>query len=322
MVRLLNRILCKVGIQIKKSNSLLKERAFLDLKYNGAVQIFDVYKKCRELKLNSQIEGMLFSKDRAMQLHALLTSYVKNVINYCPLIIIYKCTNDKSKNAYKELQKEFSSYTFEFVEEQNFNKQVIGWLSSTKADRIFFMTDDGVFLDHYDLSDCLNFNPIQNIFSLHHGTDLDFCFSHNKDQQVPSFLEKNINGQIFNSWIWEDLVGSPDWIYPLSVDAIIFCTKEIRVLLNHILFKSPNSLESQFQLYNDFFIQRAGICYPKVKYVNVPCNRVQTEYSNNSTDFFSVDQLLERFLKGQRVDWKKLEKFKAKDGATAKFSFI
>ena len=294
----LNKILNPFHMQLKRTKSLNIEKTNYENTIKRLSHFYlDSYGKT-VTDLNRGISGILFSKDRAMQLHALISSYFHYTKNYAPLIILFTCSNEQHKQSYEILQNEFQSFPVSFITETDFGIQLKEIVNNVKADRIFFMTDDAVFLDHYDLLDCLNFHPLKNIFSLRLGADLDFCYSYNRKQAVPEFTVKDIAGQKFQTWIWKDLPDSPDWTYPLSVDATIFLRKEIEMILHHISFKSPNSLESQMQLYTDLFIQRKGICYPKVKYVNVPCNIVQTDFPNISTGTWSVSELIEQFLMG------------------------
>lgn len=317
-----NKVLKPFHVQLNRTKSLNNEKAYYENTIKRLSHFYQDFIGKFQSDLNTDISGIVFSRDRAMQLHALLSSYFYYTKNPASLIILFTYSNEQHKQAYKILQKEFQTFPVSFVAETDFAIQLKEIVNNMKADRIFFMTDDGVFLDHYDLSDCLNFDPIDNIFSLRLGSDFDFCYSHNKRQALPEFVQQNINGQDFNSWKWEEMKDSPDWIYPLSVDATIFLKKEVETILNAILFKSPNSLESQMQLYNDLFIQRQGICFSKAKYVNIPCNIVQNEFNNLHTGTYNVNELLDRFLKRQRIDWKILKNLRAPEAQVAKFTFI
>ena len=320
-MNIINKILKPFNIQLNRTAALKYEKDGYESRIQCLFKFYQDTFTSNHTSINRDISGIVFSKNRAMQLHALLASYFHYTKNHVPLTILFTYSDDQHKKSYEILQQEFKAFPVSFIYETNFAVQLKEIVANIHADRIFFMTDDGVFLDHYDLSDSLDFDPGKNIFSLRLGADFNFCYSYNRKQSVPAFSEININNKKFNGWIWEDMTDSPDWIYPLSVDATIFLKKEIALMLHHISFKSPNSLESQMQPYTKLFIQRMGICYSKVKYVNVPCNIVQTEYNNITTGTFSINELLEKFLIGQRIEWKKLEKFNARDAQTVKFSF-
>jgi hypothetical protein len=316
-----NNFLAALGVQFHKSSSLKNENAFYEETIDRVAQFYVNSMIKDHPDFNKGISGIVFSKDRAMQLNALLSSYFYYTSNPADLIILFTCSNKDHENSYQLLQKEFESFPVTFLKEVNFSVQLKEAVDNLTSDRLFFMTDDAVFLDQYDLNDCLQYNPINNIFSLRFGADLDFCYAHNKRQSIPDFRQEELN-KTLRIWKWADMSNSPDWRYPLSLDATIFFRKEIELMFQKLTFTSPNSLESQMQLYKELFLGRNGICYSKVKYVNVPCNMVQKEFNNKSNDSYSVEELLSYFLKGQRIDWRKLEGQNAPEAQKTKFTFL
>jgi len=317
----LNKILKAFNLQLNKTTSLSNEKLYYqDTIHRIADFYIDFYKEA--YKTNEGIFCIVFSKDRSMQLQALLASYFHYTKNYSPVSVIYRFSNEDHKEAYEILKKELQSFPISFIIENNFSVQLREIVKKSEADRLFFMTDDAIFLDYFDLKSCLQFHPLKNIFSLRLGPDLNHCFAYGKSQALPNFTVKNINLNQFNLWKWRDMEGSPDWIYPLSLDGTIFYRKEIESLLSLISFTSPNSLESQMQLYKELFLGRNGVCFSKAKYVNVPCNVVQKEFKNKTNDSYSVEELLSYFLKGRRIDWIKLKGLKAPVAQKAEFTFI
>jgi hypothetical protein len=118
-------------------------------------------------------------------------------------------------------------------------------------------------------------------------------------QQVPAFLDSmEKDGYYF--WKWKD--GEGDWGYPLSVDGHIFSKNEIYVIAKHSEFSGPNTFESALQEYNDIFIGRYGVCMKRPAIVNIPCNRVQSEW-NNASGNIDPDFLLDVWNKGKRIKW-------------------
>lgn len=316
----LNKILKPFNLQLNKASSLANEKDYYE---NTIQRITDFYINSYNYnsEINEAIFGIVFSKDRAMQLHALLASYFYFGKNYSEITVLYLCSNEQHKQAYETLRKDFENFPVKFIIENNFSEQLKAIVKKSEADRLFFMTDDAIFLDYFDLNDCLHFHPVTSIFSLRLGADLDYCFAYGKIQKIPDFALQKINNATFKSWKWKDMVESPDWMYPLSLDGTIFYRKEMEALLSNMTFFSPNSLEAQMQLYKELFLGRNGICFSKVKYVNIPCNVVQQEFNNKSNDSFTVEELLSYFLKGQRIDWRKLEGMKAPEAQKAKFTF-
>jgi hypothetical protein len=317
----MNSFLGYFDLQLNRASSIKQIHETYKANSKRLSQFYSENLAQRAQGFNQSISGIVFSKDRAMQLHALLSSYFFYTTNSQPLTILYTYSTEEHKNSYHVLQDEMKDYPLKFVVENNFAKQLKEIIKVSDADRLFFLTDDGLFVDHFDLNDCLLFNPFENIFSLRLGNDLDYCYSYDRPQMIPVFTEIQSETKKFNSWEWNLMKKSPDWIYPLSVDATVFSKSEISIMLNHLNFKNPNSLEYQMQLYNDLFVHRKGICYHKVKYVNVPCNIVQSEFDNISTGLFSTDELLHLFLDGKRINWKEAQNWNARNVQTMKYSF-
>lgn len=321
--RIINNFLQLFGIQLKKIKALETERNHYAKIINGAACILEVHKKYEGTILNGELSGLVFSKDRAMQLHALLTSYFEKVQNFSPLSILYKTTSEKSRQSYEALTMEFAHFPIQFIKENKFNEQVKAWLATGSADRIFFMTDDAVFLDAFDMKDALLFNPLNEIFSLTKGKDLRYCFTKNVKQELPVFdTVVQRNGKSFNSWRWGDSPGSHDWAYPLSVDGTFFLREEMLRLVSNINFNNPNSLEANMQVFISIFLPRKGVCYDKVKVINVPCNVVQNEIDNRSTGFFSAGELQSFWEEGKRIDVKMFYGLSAFEAEHARYTFI
>ncbi|MDP4285498.1 MAG: hypothetical protein Q8891_13820 [Bacteroidota bacterium] len=322
MIKEINKLLGKAGFQIKKNIALESEKVY----YRNTIKCLeDLYNyRCTQFKLNlnEQIIGIVFSKNRAMQLHALISSYFYYTENVAPLKVIFTTDNEQHKKSYQILKEEFSTLAVEFICENDFKAQLKSIVQKTEADRIFFMTDDAIFLDEYNLSNVLKFNPLKTIFSLRLGKNINFSFTHNKVQGLPKFKSLILNSQILYEWIWKNMSNSPDWYYPLSVDANIFSKNEIDIIIKYIDFNNPNTFEASLQIFINVFLPRKGVCYENAKYVNIPCNIVQNDFENIYTGTFSVSELLKLFLEGKRINWKLYKGIDAISIQKSKYDFI
>ncbi|MEP6677560.1 MAG: hypothetical protein ABJA78_20530 [Ferruginibacter sp.] len=321
MDKQINKLFAKAGIQIKKTSSLENEQQYF-IRTIGALQELYSYRfQNGNMPFNEEILGLVFSKNRAMQLHALLGSYFHYTKNSSQLKVLYTATGEDYLMSYKNLQREFREFPVEFILETNFKNDVQSLVGKTSADRIFFMTDDAIFSRHYDLSDVLHFNPFNEIFSLRLGKDMGYSFAYQQEQSLPDFQQDDAGQLKTYSWIWGDMKESPDWCYPLSLDGTFFGTNEIAIILNFIDFKNPNSLEASLQLFNSIFLLRKGICYENAKYVNIPCNIVQQDFKNIYTGAFDVAELLALFMAGKRIDWLQYAGNHPKEIQQSKFTF-
>ena len=207
-------------------------------------------------------EGIVFSKDRALQLHALLSSYFAYVKNSVKLYVIYTTSNSRNLESYEELKQIFSNKDVVFINEKAFKSDLENLLDKINAAKLFFMTDDGLFIDSFDMREIASFNPIEVIPSLIKGLDLTYCYIQNKNQSLPEFInpEDPTLPSFMKYWEWKNAEIFSDWAYPLSLDMTFYNKKEIQLLLKEISYKGPNSLETALhQNYAPIFLQRKGV---------------------------------------------------------------
>ena len=256
---------------------------------------------------------VIFSMDRAMQLHSLLSSYYEKTKNPAEVVVLYRVTDDAHGKAYDEVFKSFqgriSSGELAFVLQDNketFRRQLISILGDSMHEKVFFLVDDIIFIEDYDLKDFASYDSYRFIPSLRMGANLEYCYTKRSVQAKPSFIAYNVadNGRLY--WIWKN--GELDWAYPLSVDGHIFSRREIIACCRYMDFNSPNTFEGNLQDFNRFFNKRTGVCYKKSILVNIPINKVQNE-NDNRYGSVHQDDLLKKWNEGYRIDYRKLYGF-------------
>lgn len=266
-------------------------------------------------------EVIVFSKDRAMQLHNLLSSYFHYVKNPAPVHVLYTHTA-AHENSYSELKEIFKDRDVRFIKETHFKTQLLETLAEVKAEKLFFMTDDDIFLDEIDLNDFTKYNPQYAVPTLTKGRDLTYCYPLDKEQELPTFLDHKEVGKGQLIWTWASALASPDWAYPLSLNGSLYNTYEITELIKRTDFKAPNSLESNLQEFLPLFLNRYAICYEKVNYVCVPYNLVQEEWHNKNTNNMDIEFLLEKWNEGKRIYFEELRGVDVKVMQKAVYSFV
>jgi hypothetical protein len=254
------------------------------------------------------VEGIVFSKDRALQLHALLCSYSEKVVSPVPLNILYCVSTPEHQKAYDEIMKIFSgkfSFTRQFSN-SSFKDDLVKLLASVKAQKVFFLVDDMLFIENFDMSDFMKFDMDQTVPSLRMGLNLRRCYTIQVEQPLPELMTCSEYNNDIIFWKWSE--GVYDWSYPLSVDGHFFSTQEITAITKLIDFSAPNTYEDQLQKFRRFFVIRMGAGYKKSKIVNIPCNKVQRE-NKNIYGSIHQDSLLERWMKGYQMDYRSLYGF-------------
>jgi hypothetical protein len=272
----------------------------LTRKNDNYAQRLELYKKLFHINseaVEKNIGCIVFSFDRALQLDALLRSFFLNKTGECPVIVIYKASDENHHLAYQEVIARFQNDLVEFIEEKNsFKSTLLRALHQIGTGKIFFLVDDIIFTEKFDCDFLSEIDTSKVIFSLRMGNHLNYSFVVNKRQKLPSFTSKNDE---YLYWDWE--CGELDWAYPLSVDGHIFNRYEIQCLAEHFDFKAPNSFEGAIQNTKELLSRRLGMSYKKARIVNIPCNKVQNEVDNLHGTFHQ-DELLNIWQKGQEID--------------------
>lgn len=244
------------------------------------------------------ISAIVFSKDRAMQLHALLASFFETKIGECSIVVIYKCSNGEHKKAYKIVEQIFGEKVKFFDQESHlsFRDCLEFVVSQTPSGKLFFLVDDIVFTEDVDYPILASLDLTETIFSLRMGEHLVYSYVVDKIQPLPAALVRN---KQFLSWKWSE--GVHDWRYPLSVDGHIFSTEEVRLFVKYLDFSSPSSFENSLQNLRYIYLNKRGLSYKKARIVNIPANIVQNEVNNFHGSVHQED-LLRQWLNGMAID--------------------
>ncbi len=247
---------------------------------------------------------IIFSMNRPMQLHGLISSFLDNASTTIPIFVLFRATNRSFARAYSEIIKSLKSRSIQFVEQNNdssFHNQLIDVLENINTDKMFFLVDDILITEKIDISEINNVDTRNSVLSLRLGSNLQTSYNADSPQPLPKFvsMEGGQTGKI--RWKWNE--GTFDWGYPISLDGHVFSTKEILAMTKYISFSSPNTYEGNLQIFNPIFLQRFGIAYKKSRLFNIPCNRVQTDVDNRHGDIHQ-DELLERWNNGYQIDFR------------------
>jgi len=251
----------------------------------------------RNKKNSDSISGIVFSKNRPMQLHALLNSYYKYVVNYCPLIVLYKSTNIDYDSAYNKVQYLHAKRNITFKNESNFRDDLIDCLLINKFGKVFFLVDDIIFVRNIDLKKLSTANCNLYIPSMRLGKNIVYSYMKDKKLHLPPMIESKEKKVLY----WPQWLGKGYWNYPFSVDGNIYSVKELLFLIGHIEFSSPNSFESNMNKYRFSMRLKFGVCFYKSVLFNNPINRIQCEILNKSGSI-STELLLKKFNEGYEID--------------------
>ena len=252
-------------------------------------------------KLSKGLEGVVFSKDRPLQLYTLLETYNNLVENPVRLTVIYKASTKKYDEAYRKV---FSllrggKTNFSFIKEsQSFKVTLNSILKGIKIRNIFFLVDDIIFIRKIDLSLAASLDTKQYILSLRHSPHLKRSYTSNMEQKPPRLNYSKTYRDMREFYWFEE---KNEWSNPYSVDGHIMSLAEIYAISRVSSYSGPNSFEYAISSFNALCISKQGLCYNESRILNLPINRVQNE-SKNMSGFISTNYLLNKWNENMSID--------------------
>ena len=244
------------------------------------------------------VECVVFSKDRAMQLHAFLASYLEKAAHRPEMVVLFRASDDAHRASYSELQLEMKGANIRFVPETDFRGQMIDHAQASTAGKIMLFVDDMLFKEEIDFNRVVDVDTSTHILSLTRGRDLIYSNVLQKKIDPPAFRAAEGGFQEF-SWMADEF---SDWTFPLGVSGFMFGRLEWLAMLKSLEFRAPNSLEAAMQALVPVYIERLGLCPPVATCVCVHANMVQTELSNPTLGTFSIAELLSLWQQGKMID--------------------
>lgn len=285
----------------KRLNGFFKKRGYI-IKEIPAVELMNrFYESFRRIsdEAGHEIASLVFSKDRAMQLHAFLSSYFENVENHSKMIVLYRASTDEHLKSYQDVENLFKEHPVKFVQEFNFRDQLISEVSDCDAKKLILYVDDMIFTHKFNYELLKQINPYETCVALSRGRDMTYSYVLSKDLELPELTE--LENQLLE-FSWNEIRGKSDWSYPLGVSGYMFSTREFLAMTKNVTFKAPNSLEGALQPFMPIFKNRKGICTENAVSVCVHANLVQDEADNPFLGEFTIEQLLQKWNEGYQIN--------------------
>lgn len=278
--------------------------------------------------------GIVFSRDRALQLDATLRSFSQHAgeDSHIVLFALYRTKSPRHAAQYEELARYYRG-SVQFVRETAFRKQVLQILGSPSAsagrprrsflleklwppsapshlerekptDYLLFLVDDCLFVRSIRLADAqeaLESSPDALGFSFRLGQNTTRSYVLGRSQMLPSFQPVG-DGILKYDWTRADA----DFGYPLEISSSMYRSETILHLLTRLQFEDPNTLESQLSLQARRLARRMPflLCPEQSVAFSAPMNRVQEVYSNRSAvnAAYAPEALADRFDQGERIN--------------------
>jgi hypothetical protein len=219
---------------------------------------------------------IVFSKDRAMQLDALLRSMVRFAPESEPITVLVRWREARYAESYQVLMADWPEV--HFITESVFKTDLFTAIDAND-DTLTMLVDDDVF-----------YRPAPPVPDLKPGQ----CFSFRLGLNVrTNYVTGEPQGP-----------GSDDFRYAYSQDGHVFRTEEILPLLQCLKYGGPNTLEQAMQQGPPLEVLHAE----HSSLVNIPHNLVQTAWPQISPSMGgSAAELNARFLAGERIDLERMD---------------
>ena len=240
------------------------------------------------------IEVVVFSRDRACQLEALLRSMERFVHVPHRTTVLYTSSDDAFEQGYRLLKEQYGEVRF--VREHDFKRDLIEILSPARRLRrhFMFLVDDMLFLRDWSGGENLQlFTDNENILtlSLRLGENITYCHPRSMATVPHDFTESNL-------WHWRE-AHDGYWNYPMSTDGHIFRAEDLVDLIESLDFSNPNTMEVALL---DHGIQKPLMLAEQRPYlVSLALNRVQSTFANRCGEI-TAEQLNRAYLDGETID--------------------
>ena len=267
------------------------------------------------IKKDSMITSIVFSKNRPLQLDLCLESIHKN-FPACNKIIVLHNNDAEFTESHSILCSEHNDIQ-SWAQSCSLFQDISDAITTSDNDYICFFTDDDICFKEVPNTEYDKIFVDQNIQCLSLRMGLNITQRNHEDMTFP-----DLPHQIYDyddAIIWSKtahLYGSY-WSYSLSVDGHIFRKNEILQMIDELCIldsrykwkQTPNALEAALQRFWTISPNTmASFQYSVV--VNSPNNRVQDSHQDNrSGDFFDYDSkfLLDKYMSGYRINLSRLD---------------
>ncbi|MCE5242585.1 MAG: glycosyltransferase [Syntrophobacteraceae bacterium] len=243
--------------------------------------------------------GILFSKDRGMQLDATLRSFFRHCrdTGMVDLKVLYTASSALHEQQYDDLRREYGSV--EFLKEEFFRNDVLALLMSREY--VLFLADDAVFVRGFRLADAVE--SLQGHtdaigFSLRLGENTTGRGPQDAPRNIPALTEVS-EGIIKYRWI----EAEHDFGVPLELSGSVYRTQDLLALLKQLPFMGPADLEAGMDAHKSLYAQYRPflLCHRKSIVFRNPVDKTPSGSPDGSAGDCGVEKLAVMFRDGLRI---------------------
>jgi hypothetical protein len=261
----------------------------------------------------SKLFWFILSKDRPLQLDALLRSMhaMTGAMVHC--VVLYKTSSDRHQRAYREVFERHRHLDLDPVPEQDFQADVLRLIRSKNFERVAFLVDDQVFIAPVNLRQILTLDPNFATYSLRLGKRVTRCQPLGTESGNPPFLQLDGLPEDWLAWRWD--TGTGDWFGANSVHGNVLSRANVMAAFEHPIaskISGPQTLERS--LHASGIGTKIGICSVAPQVVSLAVNRVSEETYPYPHGTIPADTLLQRWESGDQLSLSVVATFEADSG--------
>lgn len=243
-----------------------------------------------------QCSGIVFSRDRPLQLHALLESYFDLCRPPPRLDVLYHAGGEPVRRAYAEVAGAHAGRQVGFhVQGDDFAADLHRLLGLSDAAGVFLLADDVVFTRPTDFQDFARYPLGLYVPSPRLGAHITYAYDSGRHAPPPEF------GRDGEHLVWSFEAGRGPWASVAALGGDVLPRDELRALAGVLPFTGPTGLE---QLLAGLPLWQAalGVCHRDARLLNLPLNSVQCDMPPGRHAGGDALALLEAWNQGLRLD--------------------
>jgi hypothetical protein len=258
----------------------------------------------------NELFWFILSKDRPLQLDALLRSMHAMVGATAHCVVLYKASSDRYRRAYAGVFDRHQNMHLDVVPEQDFKSDIFNIIRAKHYERVTFLVDDQVFIAPVNLDKILTLDPNIATYSLRLGKKITRCQPLGIVTGNPPFLQLEGLPGDWLAWHWVD--GTGDWRGANCLDGNVLSRAMVSAALEHPIASricGPQTLE--MSLNASGIVTKVGICSVEPQVINLAINRVSEESYLYPHGTIEADKLLGAWESGYQVSLRMVQKFEA-----------
>jgi glycosyltransferase involved in cell wall biosynthesis len=247
----------------------------------------------------NNVDLVIFSFDRPLQLYGALESIYRYLTNYQTLTVLYRVSDARFNAAYELVKASFPKVRYikqSDTPRKDFKPLLVHAIFDSPAEYIVFGVDDMIMKDFVDLKFCRQMLEKTGAygFYLRFGRHIQLSYMFKKPEPVPPSIPLS-NGV----YAWDLRFGQDDWAFANSMDMTIYRKADLKKCFTELKYKTPNSLEFIWAHHPP--ANTIGLYFEQSKMVNLPLNIVNPSDCPHM-NFMTAEELLVKFNQGFKID--------------------